>query len=109
MNEMQVFRNPEFGSVRTIEGDGKVLFCASDVAKALGYARPNDAIVSHCRYTANTVYLTRSLLTRLLKWLLYLKVTFTDSCLAQNCRLRRNLPTGLRMRFCRQFGATARI
>ena len=52
MNEMQVFRNPEFGSVRTIEGDGKVLFCASDVAKALGYARPNDAIVSHCRYTA---------------------------------------------------------
>ena len=40
MNEMQVFRNPEFGSVRTIEGDGKVLFCASDVAKALGYARP---------------------------------------------------------------------
>lgn len=52
MNEMQVFRNPEFGSVRTIEGDGKVLFCASDVAKALGYVRPNDAIVSHCRYTA---------------------------------------------------------
>ena len=40
MNEMQVFRNPEFGSIRTIEGDGKVLFCASDVAKALGYARP---------------------------------------------------------------------
>lgn len=52
MNEMQVFRNPEFGSIRTIEGDGKVLFCASDVAKALGYVRPNDAIVSHCRCTA---------------------------------------------------------
>lgn len=52
MNEMQVFGNPEFGSIRTIEGDGKVLFCASDVAKALGYARPNDAIVSHCRCTA---------------------------------------------------------
>ena len=28
-----------------------VLFCGSDVAKALGYARPNDAVTQHCRAT----------------------------------------------------------
>ena len=49
MNELQIFDNPEFGEVRTvIEGD-KVLFCASDVARALGYARPADAITAHCK------------------------------------------------------------
>ncbi len=42
----------KFGSVRQIVENGKVLYCASDVAKALGYARPNDAISAHCRYTA---------------------------------------------------------
>lgn len=51
-NKMQVFNNPEFGEVRTIEENGAVLFCGSDVAKALGYTRPNDAVVSHCRCTA---------------------------------------------------------
>lgn len=51
MNELKIFENRKFGEVRTIEEDGKVLFCASDVAKALGYIRPNDAIASHCRST----------------------------------------------------------
>lgn len=52
MNEaIQIFRNKQFGSIRTIEENGKVLFCGSDVAKALGYARPNDAISAHCRAT----------------------------------------------------------
>lgn len=51
MNELQIFNNPEFGEIRTLEEGGKVLFCASDVAKALGYSRPNDAVASHCRST----------------------------------------------------------
>lgn len=51
MNELKIFENHKFGEVRTIEEDGKVLFCGSDVAKALGYTRPNDAIASHCRST----------------------------------------------------------
>lgn len=41
----------QFGTVRCIEENGKVLFCAADVAKALGYTRPNDAISAHCRAT----------------------------------------------------------
>lgn len=36
MNELQIFNNPDFGEVRTLETNGKVLFCGSDVAKALG-------------------------------------------------------------------------
>ena len=49
MNELMIFNNPEFGEIRTIEEDGKVLFCGSDVAKALGYAKPQNAIDRHCR------------------------------------------------------------
>lgn len=49
MNEMQVFNNSEFGEVRTIEENGIILFCGSDVAKALGYTNPSKAINDHCR------------------------------------------------------------
>lgn len=49
MNKMQVFNNPEFGEVRTIEENGAILFCGSDVAKALGYTNPSKAINDHCR------------------------------------------------------------
>lgn len=38
-----------FGKVRMIFNGEDVLFCGSDVAKALGYTRPNDAIHDHCR------------------------------------------------------------
>ena len=31
-NKVQVFQNEQFGQVRTIEENGKVLFCAKDVA-----------------------------------------------------------------------------
>lgn len=46
-----VFNNSEFGEIRTVEENDRVLFCGSDVARALGYARPSDAITAHCRYT----------------------------------------------------------
>lgn len=52
MNELTLFNNPDFGEIRTLKtNDGKVLFCGADVAKALGYAKPNNAIQAHCRYT----------------------------------------------------------
>lgn len=37
MDQMEIFNNQEFGSIRTFEQDGKVLFCGKDIAKALGY------------------------------------------------------------------------
>ena len=33
----EVFENQEFGSIRVLQEAGKTFFCASDVAKALGY------------------------------------------------------------------------
>lgn len=46
---LKVFENSEFGQVRTIFEDGKVLFCGSDVARALGYSNTRDAISKHCK------------------------------------------------------------
>lgn len=51
MNELQIFNSPEFGDIRTVEIDGKPYFVGTDVAKALGYAKPNNAVSTHCRYT----------------------------------------------------------
>lgn len=51
MNELKIFENAEFGEIRTtIEENDKVLFCGSDIAKALGYSNTSDAISKHCRY-----------------------------------------------------------
>ena len=47
--DILTFNNSEFGGIRTIQEDDKVLFCGSDIAKALGYARPADAISAHCK------------------------------------------------------------
>lgn len=47
--DISTFNNSEFGEIRTIQKDDKVLFCGSDVARALGYARPVDAISAHCK------------------------------------------------------------
>lgn len=49
MNKVSIFEHPEFGRIRTLEIDGKIWFCASDVAAALGYSNPRDAVVRHCK------------------------------------------------------------
>lgn len=46
---IEVFGSDEFGTLRTVDKDGMTLFCARDVAIALGYRNPNDAIRKHCR------------------------------------------------------------
>lgn len=51
-NEIVSFDNDEFGRVRTIDEDGKALFCAKDIAVALGYSDTNNAIKRHCRGVA---------------------------------------------------------
>ena len=32
MNKISVFEHPEFGRIRTLDIDGKIWFCASDLA-----------------------------------------------------------------------------
>lgn len=57
--EMQIFENNQFGSIRTlVNEDGTVLFCGSDVAKALGYVRPAEAVKKHAKGTLKRRILT---------------------------------------------------
>ncbi|ERT57148.1 phage antirepressor [Megasphaera vaginalis (ex Srinivasan et al. 2021)] len=47
MNELQVFNNAEFGSVRTTVIDGEPFFVGKDVAEILGYRDTSDALKRH--------------------------------------------------------------
>ena len=49
MNELQIFNNEEFGSVRTVTKDNKTYFVGNDVAKALGYSETAKVIRTHCK------------------------------------------------------------
>lgn len=51
-NELQIFTNEQFGDIRTVEENGKVLLCGNDIATALGYSNPRDALYKHCRCVA---------------------------------------------------------
>ena len=44
MNEVQLFKNQEFGSVRTLVIDNEPWFVGKDVAEALGYEKPTDTV-----------------------------------------------------------------
>ena len=47
MNELQVFKNQEFGSVRTLVINSEPWLVGKDVTKALGYDNPSKAIRDH--------------------------------------------------------------
>lgn len=47
MTDLQIFSNPEFGQVRTVEIDGQPWLVGKDVAAALGYKNPQRAIRDH--------------------------------------------------------------
>lgn len=47
MNEIKVFENDAFGSVRTIDREGDVWFVGKDVAEILGYTNPSKALADH--------------------------------------------------------------
>lgn len=47
MNDLQIFNNPEFGDIRAVEVDGEPWFVGKDMAVALGYKNPQEAIRTH--------------------------------------------------------------
>lgn len=49
MNNLKVFGNEDFGNLRVLEVDGKIYFIGNDVAEALGYIKPRNAISTHCK------------------------------------------------------------
>lgn len=73
MTEIQIFNNTDFGEIRTLEENGQILFCGSDVAKALGYTNPQKALRDHCKEDGVTF---RSVIDR---WALLGKMSFAVS------------------------------
>lgn len=60
MADIQIFNNPQFGEVRVATTEnGEPLFCAKDVAKALGYTDTADAVSRHCKSGKKGVSPTR--------------------------------------------------
>ncbi|MCI9677977.1 MAG: Bro-N domain-containing protein [Oscillospiraceae bacterium] len=47
MNELKTFENPELGAIRTVEINGEPWMVGKDVALALGYSNPRDALSKH--------------------------------------------------------------
>ena len=47
MENLQVFSNTEFGSIRTAAIDGKPFFVGKDVAEVLGYSNSRKALLDH--------------------------------------------------------------
>ena len=50
--DLRIFRNQAFGEVRVADIGGRPMFAAGDVARALGYANPRDAVAKHCKGVA---------------------------------------------------------
>lgn len=47
MNNLQIFNNEKFGSIRTVEVNNEAYFVGKDVADILGYSNPSKAISMH--------------------------------------------------------------
>lgn len=47
MSSIQIFNNPEFGDIRTVDLNGEPWFVGKDIAAALGYSNPQKAIRDH--------------------------------------------------------------
>lgn len=49
MEGIKIFENSEFGAVRVVDVNGEPWFVASDIAKALGYVDPAQAVRDNCK------------------------------------------------------------
>ena len=55
MNELQIFKNEEFGKIEILIENGKEYFPATEIAKILGYVNPRKAILDHCKKEGVTI------------------------------------------------------
>ncbi|MDU6879044.1 MAG: Bro-N domain-containing protein [Clostridium botulinum] len=47
MNNLQIFKNHEFGEIRTIQNENVIWFIGKDVAKCLGYKDTDQSLRNH--------------------------------------------------------------
>lgn len=52
MTDVQIFKNTDFGEIRTFQQGNTILFCGNDVAKSLGYSDCPKAVRTHCKGVA---------------------------------------------------------
>jgi len=58
MNDIRIFNHDQFGEIRTMTGEkGETFFVGKDVAKALGYKNPSNALQTHVDSEDKTSYL----------------------------------------------------
>lgn len=48
-NNLQIFKNEQFGQVRTLSIEDKPYFVGKDIAEILGYSNPTKAVSMHCK------------------------------------------------------------
>lgn len=47
MNDLAIFESPEFGHIRGLKIEGEPWFVGKDIAEALGYKKPANALATH--------------------------------------------------------------
>ena len=96
-NKIKIFENEEFGSVRTLkEKNGRVVFCGSDIAKALGYRNVSDALIRHCKGIVKHDTLTNGGIQSLS---FISEGDVTDLSHTASCRGLRNLNRGFSIKY----------
>ena len=103
MNQLQIFENPEFGAVRTVEIDGEPWLVGKDVAQALGYSNPSKAIMVHVDDEDKRFEMIRVSDSQMGIWSKQPSSTnpaYIPWCCHPNSRRPANSNTGSRQRFC---------
>lgn len=59
MNDIIIYKNEQFGEIRTLERDGEIWFVGKDVAEVLGYSKSRNAIANHVDEEDKTQVLIR--------------------------------------------------
>lgn len=58
MNKIQIFKNEEFGDIRTVTIDGEPWFVGKDVAEVLGYSNSSVILISRLKSSAKAIFAT---------------------------------------------------
>ena len=104
MEELKVFENAEFGSVRTTTVNGEIMFVGKDVAGILGYSNPRKALADHVDEDDKTdgVTIRDSIGREQIRYVSMNRVCTVLSYQAK-CRMRRSLSIGLRLMYYRLY------
>ena len=63
--QIQIFTSEVFGKIRTCQVNNQIMFVGKDVATALGYAKPENAIATHVDADDKTTTLVQTISRRL--------------------------------------------